>query len=89
MEQKATSTNNSNEKATNWMLLPPAKDVCQECAVKHKPEEPHDATSLYYQYSFHAKHGRWPGWLDAMSHCSEEMKAAWTKELKKRGLWKE
>ena len=77
------------KKIGDFMLLPSAKDVCQECAVKHKPEEPHDATSLYYQYSFHAKHGRWPGWLDAMSHCSEEMKAAWTKELKKRGLWKE
>lgn len=71
------------------MLLPPAPDVCQECAVKHAPEEPHDATSLYYQYSFKAEHGRYPTWKDALAHCSEELKAAWTKELKRRGKWTE
>lgn len=77
------------KKVGDFMLLPPAPDVCQECAVKHAPEEPHDATSLYYQYSFKAEHGRWPKWSDAIAHCSEELKQAWTAELKRRGLWKE
>ena len=71
----------------NMTLLPPAEDKCQECAVKHKPEDPHDATSLYYQYGFYKKHGRWPRWKDAIAHCAEEVKTAWTAELKKRGLW--
>ena len=75
------------KKIGDFMLLPPAKDVCQECAVKHAPEEPHDATSLYYQYSFKAEHGRWPGWKEAMAHCSEEMKLIWTKELRKKGVY--
>lgn len=70
-----------------FKLLPPAKDVCQECAVKHEPENPHDKTSMYYQLKFHADHGFWPGWKEAMSHCSDEVKAAWTKELKKLGEW--
>lgn len=70
-------------KEKEFVLLPSAKDVCQECAVKHQPEEPHDLTSLYYQYLFYGKHGRWPTWSDAMSHCSEETKTVWTRELRK------
>ena len=77
------------KKIGDFMLLPPAKDVCQECAVKHDPDEPHDATSLYYQYSFKAEHGRWPGWPEAVAHCPEDIKQAWITELKRRGLWKE
>jgi hypothetical protein len=77
------------KKIGDFMLLPPAPDVCQECATKHEPEEPHNAQSLYYQYSFKAEHGRWPTWKDAIAHCSEEVKEAWTKELKARGVWKE
>lgn len=72
-----------------FKLLPPAKDVCQECAVKHGPEEPHDATSLYYQYSFHEKHGRWPEWRDAIAHCPDHIKEAWITELKDLGFWKD
>lgn len=34
---------------TGWKLLPPAKDCCPECAVKHKPDQPHNPESLYYQ----------------------------------------
>lgn len=77
------------KKIGDFTILPPAPDVCQECGVKHKPEDPHDATSLYYQYSFYADYGRWPGWLEAMSHCSEEIKTAWIDELKARDMWKE
>ena len=47
-------------KVNDFMLLPPAKDVCQECAVKHAPEEPHNKDSLYYQVKFHKEHGRYP-----------------------------
>jgi len=64
-------------------LLPPKLDVCQECATKHKPEDPHNKESLYYQYAFRAKHGRWPTWEDAMAHCSKFMKEIWREELEK------
>ena len=55
------------------MLLPPAPGKCQECAVEHEPTAPHDRDSLYYQMQFHARHGRWPTWTDAMNHCSPEL----------------
>lgn len=42
------------------MILPPPSGKCQECAVDHKPEEPHNRDSLYYQMAFRQKHGRWP-----------------------------
>lgn len=74
-------------KVGGFTLLPPAKDVCQECATKHEPHEPHNAESLYYQCVFYAEHGRYPVWKDAIAHCSEELKAAWMKELKERGVW--
>lgn len=38
------------DKTSSFTMLPPSPDVCQECAVKHKPEEPHDATSFYLLY---------------------------------------
>lgn len=68
------------------MLVPPPPDTCQQCATKHDPDMPHNQQSLYWQYWFYGTHGRWPTWLDAMAHCSNEMKAAWTKELKKHGV---
>ena len=66
-------------------ILPPKSDVCQECAVDHKPDQPHDQKSLYYQYYFRAKHGRSPTWEDAMKHCSEGTKKLWREELIKAG----
>lgn len=72
--------------ASTMMLLPPRKDVCQECARAHAPELPHDKQSLYYQMKFQMKHGRGATWLDAMAHCSDEMKAVWTEELQKLGV---
>ena len=68
------------------MLLPPEPGVCQECATDHQPEAPHNQQSLYYQYSFKAKHGRWPTWGDALAHCEESLRATWKTELKKRGI---
>lgn len=67
-------------------LLPPASDTCQECATKHDPHHPHNRESLYYQMAFKIKHGRWPTWDDAMTHCSEDTKELWKKELKQHGV---
>lgn len=70
-----------------FSLLPPDDpDVCQECAVNHPPEHPHNQQSLHWQYWFYNEHGRWPTWEDAMAHCTEEMRAFWRDELLKRGV---
>lgn len=66
---------------TEWVIVPPKADVCQECATKHEPDQPHDKMSLYYQYHFLAKHGRWPTWEDAVAHCDKETKKIWREEL--------
>lgn len=70
-------------------LMPPPADACQECAVKHDPDQAHNQQSLYYQYHFYSKRGRWPTWRDAVAHCPPEIKAAWETELRKRGAWTE
>jgi hypothetical protein len=62
-------------------MLGPAPDKCQECAVDHAHDQPHNKQSLYYQMQFHAKHGRWSTWTDAMAHCCPEVKAVWRKGL--------
>jgi len=67
-------------------LLPPAKDKCQECAVKHEPHEPHDATSLFYKVKFKMDNDREATWKDAMSHCTEDIKKLWIHELEKLGV---
>jgi hypothetical protein len=69
-----------------FKLMPPPADCCQECAVKHDPTWPHNAQSFYYQFKFNALHGRSANWKDAMEHCTPEMKAFWTEELKKEGV---
>ena len=68
-------------------LLLPRPDVCQECAVDHKPEEPHNVLSLYYRVKFKMDHDRYPTWEDAIAHCSEEIKEIWKVELKLRNAW--
>ena len=70
-----------SEKRNAMTLLGPAPDKCQECAVDHAHDAPHDQQSLYYQMRFHATHGRWPTWSDAMAHCTEEVKTHWRREL--------
>jgi len=70
----------------SFAMLPAPPDTCQECAVKHNPNMPHDRNSLFYQYKFYNEHGRWPTWDDAMAHCSEGMKVIWRKELRKLGV---
>jgi len=55
-------------------LVPPALDKCQQCAVKHSYNAPHKGDSVFYQYWFKKRFGRWPTWEDAMKHCSDEVK---------------
>lgn len=33
-----------------FTLLPAPRGTCEECAVAHKPDEPHNQQSLHYQY---------------------------------------
>jgi protein-disulfide isomerase len=72
-----------------WNLMPPPTGRCQICAAAHAAEEPHDASSLYYQMAFKGMVGRDPTWADAIAHCSDEMKAAWKHELRKLNAWTE
>jgi hypothetical protein len=72
--------------AREGTLLPPPKGTCPECARKHDPNMPHDAQSLYYQYKYYHDHGTWPGWKEAMAHCTEEVKKLWTEALKEMGI---
>lgn len=71
-------------------LLPCPPGVCQECAVDHPHDQPHNQQSLHYQYRFYSEHGRWPTWTDAMAHCTPEVQAltrqALLLVLKKHGL---
>lgn len=64
-------------------LMSPAPDKCPVCAVKHSPGFPHDRESLYYQVKFNMEHGRVPTWLDAMAHCTDQVKKIWIEELEK------
>ena len=76
-----------NKKHLNGLsLVPPKPDVCQECAVKHRLDEPHNLESLYYQMHFKAEHGRFPTWEDAIAHCEERIKKMWREELTKLGV---
>lgn len=69
-----------------WKLMPPRPGVCQECAVDHEPNFPHNQTSVYYQYHFYFSNGRWPLWIDAMKHCDWAMKNEWATKLEEMGI---
>lgn len=69
------------------LLRAPMKDgQCPECAVVHEPEMPHNQQSLFWQYNFMEKNGRWPTWADALAHCSTEMRAQWVTALAEHGV---
>jgi hypothetical protein len=72
-----------DERRNSMMMLPPPEHVCQVCAVDHTHDQPHNQQSLHYQMYFHARHGRWPTWTDAMSHCSDPVKKLWRRQLVK------
>ncbi len=63
-----------------------APGQCAECAVIHDPKMPHNQQSLFWQYSFREKNGRWPTWGDAMAHCTPEMRQQWINELAKHNI---
>ena len=67
-------------------LLSPPPDLCQECAIKHDLDEPHNPDSLYYNLWFKQQHDRVPTWTDAIAHCSPEVKAAWIESLAENGI---
>lgn len=69
-----------------WTLLPPAKGLCQCCAVDHAEDQPHNQQSLFWQTWFNLKHGRAPTWADAMAHCPDKVKQRWVEELAKHGV---
>lgn len=71
------------------MLLPPKRDVCPICAMDHKPTDPHNAQSMYYQYRFYGVRGRWPTWADAIAHCSPEVRDYWKQALREHNAWTE
>lgn len=72
--------------AGTMTLMPPRPGVCQVCASDHEDHLPHNAQSLYYQVAFQMQNGRYPNWLDAMAHCSDEMQALWTEALTAKGV---
>lgn len=76
----------SEQEGEGMFLLPPAADKCQVCATDHEPHLPHNAQSLYYQVAFNMQNGRAPNWIDAMAHCSEEMRKVWTDALTDKGV---
>lgn len=67
-------------------LVPPHPSKCQECAVDHEPDFPHNRDSLYYGMKFKMEHNRDPTWEDALAHCSEEMYQLWYTELATLGI---
>lgn len=69
------------EKPNAMTVMPPDPSLCQECAVDHPHDQPHNQKSLYWQISFHSTHGRWPTWSDAMAHTTPEVQAAWKQKL--------
>jgi len=71
---------------SSFMILPPRKDVCQECATDHDVKLPHNQQSLYYQTKFKMEHGRGATWADAMAHCTDEMKERWSEALRENGI---
>jgi hypothetical protein len=67
-------------------LLPPKDGCCRICAIAHDDDQPHDATTFYYRFLFKNTHGRDATWSDAMLHCSQEVKDAWTSYLNSIGV---
>lgn len=67
-------------------IVSPAPHLCQICAVAHPPEWPHNAQSLYYQWTFAAVNKRSVTWADAMEHCTDEIKYYWIEYLTRLGV---
>lgn len=70
-------------------MLPAPAGTCPLCARAHKPGEPHDASTLFYQFRFRATHGRDGSWADAMAHVAPTTAFLWRRELELIGVWNE
>ena len=66
-------------------LLPPPDGHCRICAVKHEPEMPHNAQSIFYQVRFKMRYGRDGTWADAAAHCPAELAEVWREKLEELG----
>lgn len=62
-------------------LLPPAPDACQECAVKHPPEQPHNPQSLYWATKRKMESKPPPTWEIALEHCPQDVYDLWVDAL--------
>ena len=78
-----------DERMTPFHILAPVDGSYIECAIHHAPDQPHNAQTLQYQYTFYARHDRWPTWADAMAHCSKGTRELWEEALRERGAWSE
>jgi len=67
-------------------IRPPGPRACRICAAIHDPALPHDRDSLYYQNQFRKRHKRFPTWVDAMAHCTDDVKKEYIAILAKRGI---
>lgn len=64
----------------------PGPGACRICAAVHRPDQPHDRDSLYYQNWFYKRYRRFPTWADAMAHCTDAVKAEYKSLLGRRGI---
>lgn len=72
------------------MLMPPLPGHCRICAVKHEPNDPHDATSLFYGTRFKLRYGREATWADAVAHLPEQAREITKQVVVELGaLWTE
>lgn len=69
-----------------FTILPCRPSACQVCGVEHPEDAPHNRGSMYYQYTFYQKHGRWPTWKDASNHCSPESIESLKSVLKRQNI---
>jgi hypothetical protein len=80
------ATGEPRESDGRMFLMPAKEGTCEICATAHESDQPHNAQSLFYQMRFQLEHGRGADWRDAMSHCSDEIRALWTEQLNLRGV---
>ena len=73
----------------SMMLLPPPDGHCRICAVKHEPDLPHNAQSLFYQMRFKMRYGRDGTWADALAHCDETIQGWWITALREKKAYTE
>lgn len=70
-------------------LLPPPEGHCRICAIRHAPDMPHNADTVFYQMRFLLRYKRDGTWADAIAHCEPHVQAAWKNAIEDRGRWTE